>query len=467
MGHPSINTGDVAVSTWRSHYYDIGQNNMKIIQWGREQKKWDYVGVAQAIFAWSWLTTTDYYGDIILNEAFNTDQITFTFQSQADVYPFVRKLCHEALDNLSKTGDGVSAQNLAKGDVSSYAGNTEKWKKFVYGVLARSFHHLTNKGDYRADSALHYANLAMTSNADNMMVVFPGGSLGAFNNFFGPVRGNLASTSTLTPTAVRQGAYIADLMSGRNAAFMNVQDPRAIYMLRKNANGTFRGVLPNRGQTALSANDRPESFWGIAQTTSNNNAAPANDNNVRYIFRNTAPFPIMTASEMQFIRAEAAYLTNNKSVALTAYREGIRLNFDMLTTTFNQNVPNAEVITPAIRDAYLNNPAVVPAVPSELTLSQIMLQKYISMFGHGVLETWVDMRRYRYNGTHPTNAGNQVYTGFNVPTGNDLFEENGGKLVYRMRPRYQAEFVWNLNEIRRIGADQPDYHTREMWFMQP
>jgi hypothetical protein len=307
----------------------------------------------------------------------------------------------------------------------------------------------------------------MTSNADNMMVVFPGGSLGAFNNFFGPVRGNLASTSTLTPTAVRQGAYIADLMSGRNAAFMNVQDPRAIYMLRKNANGTFRGVLPNRGQTALSANDRPESFWGIAQTTSNNNAAPANDNNVRYIFRNTAPFPIMTASEMQFIRAEAAYLTNNKSVALTAYREGIRLNFDMLTTTFNQNVPNAEVITPATRDAYLNNPAVVPAVPSELTLSQIMLQKYISMFGHGVLETWVDMRRYRYNGTHPTNAGNQVYTGFNVPTGNDLFEENGGKLVYRMRPRYQAEFVWNLNEIRRIGADQPDYHTREMWFMQP
>lgn len=413
------------------------------------------------------MTTTDYYGDIILNEAFNTSQITFTFQPQSDVYPYVRRVCHEALANLSKTGDAVSQQNLAKGDITSYAGNTEKWKKFVYGVLARSFHHLSNKGDYKADSVLFYTNLAMTSNDDNLMMLFPGGSLSALNNFFGPFRGNLASTSTLTPTAIRQSAFIADLMSGRNNAFINVQDPRAIYMLRRNAAGTFRGVQPNRGQTALAANDRPENFWGVAQTTTNNNTAPANDNNVRYIFRNTAPFPIMTASEMQFIRAEAAFLANNKTLALAAYRDGIRLNFDMLTTTFNQNVPTAEVITPAIRDAFLNNPAVVPPAPSDLTLSQIMLQKYIAMFGHGVLETWVDLRRYRYNGSHPANGGNQVYTGFVVPSGVDLFEENSGKLVYRMKPRYNAEYVWNLNEIRRIGADQRDYHTREMWFMQP
>lgn len=38
MGHPSDNVGDVAASTWRSHYYDIGQNNMKIIEWGTEEK---------------------------------------------------------------------------------------------------------------------------------------------------------------------------------------------------------------------------------------------------------------------------------------------------------------------------------------------------------------------------------------------------------------------------------------------
>jgi hypothetical protein len=466
MGHPSINTADVAASTWRSHYYDIGQNNMKIIEWGTEEKKWDYVGVAQAIFAWSWLTLTDYYGDVILNDAFNRDKITFSFSPQSEVYPFVRSLCFTALENLNKSGDGVSQQNLAKGDVSSYAGNTQKWKKFVYGVLARSHIHLSRKSGFRADSAVYYANLAMMSNDDNLYVLYPGGSLSAFNNFFGPFRANLASATTATPTAVRQGAYIADLMSGRNNAFLNVADPRAIYLLRLNTNNTFRGVAPNRGQAALAANDRPENFWGVPQVTANN-VAPSNDNNSRYIFRNTSPFPVMTATEMAFIQAEAQIYANNKGAALTAYRQGIQLNFDMLTTTFNTNVPAANVITPAIRDAFLSNTAVVPANAATLTLSQVMLQKYIAMFGYGVLETWVDLRRYRYNGSSPLNGGIQVFTDFVVPTGNDLFEENNGNLVYRMKPRYNAEYVWNLNEIRRIGADLPDYHTREMWFMQP
>ncbi|MFN2437689.1 MAG: SusD/RagB family nutrient-binding outer membrane lipoprotein, partial [Chitinophagaceae bacterium] len=71
MGYTN-NVADVSQSTWRMHYYDIGQNNQRMIEWGAEEKKWDYVGVGKAIEAWSWLTLTDYYGDVILKEAFNT-----------------------------------------------------------------------------------------------------------------------------------------------------------------------------------------------------------------------------------------------------------------------------------------------------------------------------------------------------------------------------------------------------------
>ena len=51
----TVDGSDNAGSIWRMHYYDLGQNAMKMIEWGTEEKKWDYVGVAQAIFAWSWL----------------------------------------------------------------------------------------------------------------------------------------------------------------------------------------------------------------------------------------------------------------------------------------------------------------------------------------------------------------------------------------------------------------------------
>jgi hypothetical protein len=455
---------DVAQSFWRSHYYDIGQNNVKMIDWAIENKQWDYAGVGKAIFAWSWLNLTTYHGEVVLKEAFNTDQITFQYDKQEDVYAEVRKLSHEALSYLNKTGDNASQTNLAKGDAFFYKGDVSKWKKFVYGVLARSFNHLTNKADYKADSVLFYTNLAMKESTDDGLVKFTASLVSATNNMFGPFRANLGGASTVSPTAIRQGAFIANLMSGANSAFPGVADPRAIYILRLNANNTFKGVEPNKGQAVLAANDRPENFWGVPQISANN-TAPANDLNCRFIFRNDAPFPVMTATEISFMRAEAAFLKGDRATALVAYKDGIAKHFDLLMNYYNTNVPAASLLTATIKANFLANPKVVPANAADLTLSMIMLQKYIAMFGYGTFETWTDMRRYHYVDLDKT-TGKQVFTDFVVPTGTGLFEDNGGKLVYRMRPRFNSEYVWNINELARIGATQLDYHTKEQWFSQ-
>jgi Starch-binding associating with outer membrane len=455
---------DVAQSFWRSHYYDIGQNNVKMIAWAIENKQWDYAGVGKAIFAWSWLNLTTYHGEVVLKEAFNTDQITFQYDKQEDVYAEVRKLSHEALSYLNKTGDNASQTSLAKGDAFFYKGDVSKWKKFVYGVLARSFNHLTNKADYKADSVLFYTNLAMKESTDDGLVKFTASLVSATNNMFGPFRANLGGASTVSPTAIRQGAFIANLMSGANSAFPGVTDPRAIYILRLNANNTFKGVEPNKGQAVLAANDRPENFWGVPQISANN-TAPANDLNCRFIFRNDAPFPVMTATEISFMRAEAAFLKGDKATALVAYKDGIAKHFDLLMNYYNTNVPAASLLTAAIKASFLADSKVVPVNAADLTLSMIMLQKYIAMFGYGTFETWTDMRRYHYVDLDKT-TGKQVFTDFVVPTGTGLFEDNGGKLVYRMRPRFNSEYVWNINELGRIGATQLDYHTKEQWFSQ-
>ena len=86
------------------------------------------------------------------------------------------------------------------------------------------------------------------------------------------------------------------------------------------------------------------------------------------------------------------------------------------------------------------------------------------MFGYGALETWGDMRRYHYIDPY---AGQQVYTGFVLPTGGDLFPDNATKPVYRVRPRFNSEYVWNILELERIGATKNDYHTIKMWFTEP
>lgn len=457
---------DNAASFWRIHFYDIGQNCNNMIKWAIEEEKWDYAGVGKAIFAWSWLSLSDYHGEVIsTSEAFNTGALTFGYGTQEEVYAYVRQLCHEALAYLNNTGGAASPTNLAIGDAYFYNGDVNKWKKFVYGILARSFNHLSNKSVYQPDSVVYYANLSISSNADNATVKFASTGISGNSNFFGPLRGNLASTGIATETAIRQSAYIANLMSGLNSAFPGVTDPRAIYLLRKNTNGTFRGLQPNKGQTVITANDRPESFWGISQAAGVNNTAPGSDGNCRYLFRNNSEFPVMTASEIEFIKAEALFRMNDKPGALAAYKKGIELNFDMLMNTYSTNVPAAELLTTTLRDNYTANALVVPTA-ANLRLTHIMMQKYISLYIHGTFETWVDMRRFHYTDLDPL-TGQQVYRDFAPPSGSDLYPNNGGKLIYRLRPRFNSEYVWNLNELNRIGASALNYHTKECWFSLP
>jgi len=458
MGFPGGTSSDNTGGLWAAVYYGHGANVNRIIEWGEEEKKWDYVGVGYAIRAWGWLELTNCYGEAILKEAFNTSLTQFKYDDQPEFYDSCRVICHRALSYLNRTDGNVSQANLAIGDAYFYNGDVNKWKKFVYGILARSYISLSGKANFVssgfADSAIKYANLSLATNADNASVRVSGGSISAVNNFFGPFRGNIGG--------IRQSAYIADLMSGNNAlAFTSVPDPRRYYMLRENLNGTFKGFTPWLGTAGLTASDYPKNFWGHPTPSSTLASSPDSS---RYLYQNTSPWPMMTASEIQFIKAEAAYLKGDKALALAAYANGISLHFDMITTTYPQNVPTVFAITPASKTTYMN--AVVPGVASSLTLSQIMLQKYIALYGWGVQQTWTDMRKYHYTDIDPA-TGIQVYAGFTPPSGGNLIATNNGKLAYRCRPRYNSEYLYNIPELTRLGALSLDYNTVQPWFTLP
>jgi hypothetical protein len=444
---------DILGSVWAMHYFGMGENLNKMVKWGIEEEKWDYVGVGYAIRAWSWLTLTNMHGEVIMREAFRPEQLVFKYDAQKDVYDTVRAIARMAISYLERTDGKVSQSNLAKGDAFFYNGDVNKWKKFVYTVMARSFNHLSNKADYKADSVIKYALLGINSNADNASAKFANTGITGTSNFYGPYRNNVG--------ALRQTEYIANLMNGLNTRFTGAVDPRAWYMLRENTNNTIRGIKLNKGASGLVTNDQPQGFWGQTFGTA---SAPVSDAACRYIFKNGSPFPIITASENKFILAEAYLRKGDVNSALTAYKDGISLNFDMLVNDYAAGVPAARLITPTMKTTYLTNPVVVPSA-SNLSLSHIMLQKYIALYGFGMLETWVDMRRFHYSDLDEK-AGGQVYADLVMPTGIDLFINNSGKLTYRARPRYNSEYLYNVAELERLGALALDYSTKEQWFSQ-
>jgi hypothetical protein len=67
---------------------------------------------------------------------------------------------------------------------------------------------------------------------------------------------------------------------------------------------------PNNSSAGILTPDLPKNFWGNPFTSV---GAPLADSG-RFVFRDTAQLPVMTASEMQFIIAEALeYIYPNKA----------------------------------------------------------------------------------------------------------------------------------------------------------
>ena len=49
-------------------------------------------------------------------------------------------------------------------------------------------------------------------------------------------------------------------------------------------------------------------------------------------------------------------------------------------------------------------------------------------------------------------------------------EKNEGSPAYRVRPRYNSEYMWNLpglKELKPIAGDKDNYHTSMPWFAYP
>ena len=437
---------DNGAELWRDVYWSFGQNLVDMMTKAEAEQRWDLLGVGYALKAWGWQSLTDVHGEIIIKEAIDPTKTTFNYDSQEFAYQEIQRLLNLAITNLQRTDGAVDAAFLGKTDII-YKGDRTKWLKFAYGLLAVNLNHYSNKTSlYKPDDVIAAVDKSFAGNIDDALVAYTGIS-NDDRNFLGPSRANMGS--------YRQTLFILSLLNGTQ--FAGAPDPRLKRMLSPSPDGQYRGLNPTFGNGALLTAQIPNNIWGYASATI------AAGTPTIYIFDDKTKMPVMTYSQLQFIKAEAAYKKGDKATALTAYINGISTHMDFVNAR-NQDASQLPAqITAAEKLAYLSLPSVVPT-PAALTLTQIMEQKYIAQWGWGCLEQWMDLRRYHYTDADPV-TGQQVFAGFVIPT--DIYPDNVGKPVYRIRPRYNSEYIWNRAGLDKIGGLAPDYHTKQTWIVQP
>ena len=437
---------DNGAEQWRDVYWSLGQNLIDMMTKAEAEERWDLLGVGYVLKAWGWQVLTDLHGEIIIKEAFDQSRTAFDYDTQEYAYQEVQRLLDSAIVLLRRTDGAVDANYLAKGD-NIYTGNRVKWLKFAWGLKALVLNHFSNKAAYQPDSVMAAVDSSFTSNADDALLAYPATSTDLQDyNFWGRTRNNI--------TNYRQTQFAVNLMNGTQ--FGGVVDPRMSRMLSPSPDGQYRGLDPNSGVNPFPTAQQPNNFFGYAGA--GGLAQPA-----RYIFADKSRIPAMTYAELQFIKAEAALRKGNQAVALTAYQNGISAHIAFVNARNLDAGQTPTQITAAEANAFLANPAIVPGVGS-LTLSHVMSQKFIALWGWGHNEIWMDMRRYHYTDLDPVSSV-EVFRGFAPPT--NLYPNNGGKVVQRIRPRYNSEYVWNYAALQAIGGDAGDYHTKLLWITEP
>ena len=240
-------------------------------------------------------------------------------------------------------------------------------------------------------------------------------------------------------------------------------------------------------------------FWGrnaVSNTTY--------DGSGHWIYRDDAPYIMTTYAELLFDLAEVQYKYGSKSDAYETWKKALAADMDFTASyivagNFDGTYRQGDRVTKAtfntLAQEYLNGPYVAGLPMSDFSLSHIMMQKYLALYPWGAMEVWVDLRKHFYDivytGEYPSNGNGwdktiinqkldtdptKVYKGFwlqpaQVQGRKSAFnEDNNGSPCFRLRPRYNSEYMWNLDNLqalRPIAGDALDYQCSIMWFCYP
>ena len=542
---------------WRMVYWNQGMNLENMINQSEAAENWTLAGIGYAIKAYSWDFLTKLHSEVPMKQAFVPGLLSHEYDYQDEVYPQVRAWAKKAIECLEKEDKTNYGTRISQNDWI-YGGDKDKWIKFAYAVIARNLASLSNKNDFKQnyyDEFIDACNHAFTSNADNALVTVTGGGAdaaqSAYNNFFGPYRGNLSNVywqhdfavQTMTGT---MPVYDAEgnktthtiIVEGEDGKQVEQTHPKYPHMLAEKqiicdtleevghfdprpllklgtADGNDVATVSDpkvlrkyyfKGSSFTGSTGpigQAENFWGRTEAITD-----AKDGQGRWLYANDAPYVLTTYAELLFDYAEIEFKYGSKANAYEAWKKAIAADMEFaaqfikpgsLVTVSGKVYHQGDKVDKATFNAmaqeYLNGPFVAGLPLSEFSLSHIMMQKFVALFPWGAPEVWVDLRKYHfdiaYTGEYPS-FGNgwdktlvnqkrdedatKVYKGFylapaNVQNRRSTYnEKNNGSPCYRIRPRYNSEYMWNkknLDALKPISGLADNYQCSMPWFAYP
>ena len=536
----SYSASDTGAEKWRMTYWNQGMNLENLINQAIEAENWRMAGIGYAIKAFSWDALTKYHGDVVLTQAFEPGRTSFDYDYQDVVYAKVDEWYDTAIEYLSMEDNTFYGSKLTNNDWI-YFGDKDKWIKFCYAGKILQLSSLANKSNFVSEIApklVGYADKAILSNADNATVTISGGGpdepYSSYNNFWGTARGNLGTGYSQQGYAVRvmtgtvplydeNGEKIecedtlinwdsrykymlnpVQIVTDTNVMAEGHWDPRVVAKLGTMSDSCFQNV-DNLDVIKRHRYFSGTSPWG-RNTTSNSTTY---DGQGRWLYHDAAPYILMNAAEIKFCVAEAYFRMGQKAEALNWWKEAIADDMEFTASYLKpgkaaaseKEVTGGDKITKALFDQaaaeYLAGPFVGQITAEDLTMSHIMLQKYVALYPWGSPEIWVDMRKnfydVEYTGEYPYGGNGwdakevkqkrdddptKAFFGYYLAPANfadyrgtySQTKNLEGSPCFRIRPRYNSEYMWNvpgLSALRPIPGTAVYYHCSIPWFCYP
>ena len=412
------------IAQWRRHYHDIGVNAKHVIESAEIEGGADnYIAVAKICYAASTMMTSDLFGDIAYDEAFQGLPYA-KYDDNAYVYTKVDELLSESIlliDNISGTQlDMTNQDNIFGGDLSF-------WKAYAYALKSRLALHLTPNVNTDYQSVITNAEKALSEgfktvaydyskgNPDELYQVNQWGSSTARPSW--DFQANMLNKSAVTDFFLIKALHF-DVDANKS------NDPRTELLIDGIMTKNHKYVVSGEGKPAGVDDSEFPSLYG------------------NYITRDDAKLNFFTKEELYFILSEA-YFYSDKVKSFENFKLGIQEHFDHVEDGLNA--------TTFLASSFM------PQNSTELSLSDIMMQKYVALYLHG--EVWNDMRRYGYD--------DNIYPTLKRPRNLVWYFADAADNVWIERLPYdtETEEIYNKPQLVEMGAYQnPEWLKKKLFW---
>lgn len=449
---------------WQAWYVNTAVNIQPMIDAANKVGANHYVGVGKLIKAWGFGFMVDCYGILPYNEFDNKDILTPKFDEGEYIYGKILPLLDEAIVELSKAQDQY-APSLKEGDTYN-GGDTQKWIKLAYGLKARFLNHYSKKANYNPDEILNLLTKAPSSSLDGTIYQYVDEGPDVSDNSKAALQ--WANTGTTARITKLYYDYITNNYTNAPSGANNMIDPRLDLLVPSMDNGSgvlvrskvvdMQSALPATGPVAVTFSEKNNKFShadSVYVPLRSNKASTSGRvlSTGTWYTQKGGKGLLLTGSEMKFIEAEIRFKKGQLAQALQAYKDGIKIHMEIL------GVNGADITK------YLASTSVVQDV-SKLTLSHIMIQKYIALSYSQ--EQWVDLRRMDFctDASGNYNEASGIYKGFNRP--GHVFTNSFPNATDWPRRFAVASYEnsYNLDQVKKADPDagEPTYITKPVFW---